>query len=146
MSRFCLANHIPRALIDPIDSPGEALSIIDYTMKHPPESDTIAILLDHERRGLTIFTVTGTTDPDGMFDILDIIVDTGDGGSDRLGGVILASIRPGGQVEPADVDRWLEASEILELGGLELVEWFVIGHDTACPRDLLGEPPRWNAA
>jgi len=146
MSRFCLTNRIPRALVDPIDSPGEALSLIDYTMKHPPQSDTIAILLDHERRGLTIFNVTGTTDPDAMFDVLDIIVDVGDGGSDQLGGVILASIRPEGRVEPADVDRWLEASDLVELGGLELVEWFVIGDDTACPRDLLGEPPRWNAA
>jgi len=120
--------------------------LVDFTMKHPPESDTIAILLDHERRGLSIFTVTGTTDPDAMFDVLDIIVGVGEGGSDRLGGMILASIRPGGRVEPEDVDRWLEASEITELGGLELVEWFVVGDNTACPRDLLGEPPRWNAA
>ena len=34
--------------------------------------------------------------------------------------------------------------------GVELVEWFVIGGDTptvaanaSCPRDLLGESPRW---
>jgi hypothetical protein len=27
---------------------------------------------------------------------------------------------------------------------MELVEWFVIGgQDVTCPRDLLGEPPRW---
>ena len=146
MSSFDLVNHIPRALVDPIDSPGEALTLVDFTMKHPPQSDTIAILLDHERRGLTIFTVTGTTDPDAIFALLDIIVDVGEGGSDQLGGVILASIRPGGQVEPGDVDRWLEASEIAEVGGLELVEWFVIGSDIACPRDLLGEPPRWGSA
>ena len=145
MSRFCLTNRIPRALIDPIDCEVDALMLIDLTMKHPPESDTIAVLLDHERRGLTIFTVTGTTQPDAMFELLDIIIDAGNEGDGRLGGVILASIRPGGRLEPADVDRWLEASETAELGGIELVEWFVIGDDIQCPRDLLGQPPRWGS-
>ena len=145
MSRFCLTNRIPRALIDPINSEVDALTLIDLTMKHPPETDTIAVLLDHERRGLTIFTVTGTTHPDAMFDLLDIIIDAGNESGDRLGGVILASIRPDGGVEPADVDRWLEASEMTELGGIELVEWFVIGDDIQCPRDLLGQPPRWDS-
>ena len=143
MSRFCLTSRIPRALIDPINSEVDALTLIDLTMKHPPETDTIAVLLDHERRGLTIFTVTGTTHPDAMFDLLDIIIDAGNECGDRLGGIILASIRPDGGVEPADVDRWLEASEMTELGGIELVEWFVIGNEIQCPRDLLGQPPRW---
>jgi len=145
MSRFCLANQMPRALVDPIDSPADALTLIELTIKQPRQCETIAILLDHERRGLSIFTVTGTTEADAMFDILDILVDTANSGTDRLGGVILASIRPAGRVEPEDVDRWLEASEMLELGGLELVEWYVIGDDVACPRDLLGERPRWGS-
>jgi hypothetical protein len=50
---------------------------------------------------------------------------------------------PGGGVDAGDVDRWLEASDLLEGYGLELLEWFVIGDRTWCPRDLLGEPPRW---
>ncbi|RLE24706.1 MAG: hypothetical protein DRJ50_04260 [Actinobacteria bacterium] len=146
MSRLCPTNRIPRALIDPIDSATEALTIIDFTMQDPPGSDTIAILLDHERRGLSIFTVTGTTHPDAMFDVLDIIIDARTEGDLRLGGMILASVRPGSGVEPADVDRWLEASDMTELGGLELVEWFVVGTETACPRDMLGQPPRWGSA
>ena len=146
MSHLGPSNRIPRALIDPIDSADEALMLIDFTMKHPPRSDTIAILLDHERRGLTIFTVTGTTHPDAMFDLLDIIIDAGTESDDQLGGVILASIRPGGEIEPADVDRWLEASDMAELGGLELVECFIVGTDITCPRDLLGQPPRWGTA
>lgn len=145
MSRFCLANRIPRALIDPIDSAADALALINVTMSQPPQSDTIALLLDHERRGLTVFTVTGTTHPDAMFDLIDIIVHASNQGDSRLGGLILASIRPDGGIEPSDVDRWLEASDITELGGLELVEWFVVGNVTACPRDLLSEPPRWGS-
>ena len=42
-----------------------------------------------------------------------------------------------------DVDRWLEMSDIAEQVGVELIEWFVIGGDVTCPRDQLGEPPRW---
>ena len=42
-----------------------------------------------------------------------------------------------------DVDRWLEMSDIAEQAGVELLEWFVIGGEVTCPRDQLGEPPRW---
>ena len=146
MTHLCSANRVPRALIDPIDSADEALELVGFVMKHPPEPDTIAVLLDHERRGLTIFTVTGTTEPDAMFDVLDLIIDARSSSGHRLGGVVLASVRPEGGVEPADIDRWLEASDMAELAGIELVEWFVVGDDTTCPRDLLGQPPRWGVA
>ena len=32
----------------------------------------------------------------------------------------------------ADVDRWLEMSDIAEQAGVELLEWFVIGGDVTC--------------
>lgn len=146
MSRLCPTKRLPRALVDPIDSAADALTLIDLTMKDPPGCNTVAILLDHERRGISIFTVTGTTHPDAMFDVLDIIIDAGTEGDLDLGGVILASVRPDGRVEPADVDRWLEASDMTEFAGLELVEWFVVGAETSCPRDMLGQPPRWGSS
>jgi hypothetical protein len=34
-------------------------------------------------------------------------------------------------------------SDIAEQAGVELLEWFVISGDVTCPRDQLGEPPRW---
>ncbi len=36
-------------------------------------------------------------------------------------------------------------SDLTSAAGVELVEWFVIGDDIHCPRDLLGEPPRWRS-
>ncbi len=50
----------------------------------------------------------------------------------------------GGPLE-GDGDRWLEMSDLTSAAGVELVEWFVIGDDIHCPRDLLGEPPRWRS-
>ena len=45
---------------------------------------------------------------------------------------------------PGDIDRWVEANEITETYGIELVEWFVVGPaGVDCPRELLGEPERW---
>jgi hypothetical protein len=44
----------------------------------------------------------------------------------------------------ADIDRWLEASDIAAENGVELLEWFVVGPSgVVCPRELLGEPARW---
>jgi hypothetical protein len=36
-------------------------------------------------------------------------------------------------------------SDVTSAAGVELVEWFVIGDDIHCPRDLLGESPRWRS-
>ena len=64
-------------------------------------------------------------------------------------GVVLATVRPDAAHNvpatlPGDLDRWLEASEITEAHGIELIEWFVIGPaGVDCPRELLGEPERW---
>ena len=48
------------------------------------------------------------------------------------------------RADAGDVDRWLEISDLAEDHGVDLLEWYVIGPDGAsCPRDRLGEPPRW---
>jgi hypothetical protein len=58
-------------------------------------------------------------------------------------------VRPGGGLNlpatlPGDIDRWVEANEITEAHGIELIEWFVVGPaGVECPREMLGEPERW---
>jgi hypothetical protein len=147
MSIFCAAHQVPRAGLDPIDNRAAALAIVDLAMHHPPTDETIALVLDADRRGRTVVVVDGTTDADAVLDVIErvagSIATTG-----RPGCVVLATIRPGGGPLDGDGDRWLEASELADDVGVELLEWFVVGADTPsvrawCPRDLLGEPPRW---
>ena len=58
----------------------------------------------------------------------------------RLCGLVLASVRPTSAPNmpatlPGDLDRWIEANEITEAYGIELVEWFVVGPaGVDCPR------------
>jgi len=143
MTHFCSGHRLPRAGIDPIDDSDLALDFL-LAMSDLNTPETVALLLDEQRRGITILHVTGNPDPDAMFLAIDTVIGSART-SDRAGAVILASIRPGGSDELDDLDRWIEASEQLEMAGLELIEWFVIGRTVSCPRTLVGDPPRWSA-
>ena len=144
MSSFCSLHRLPRAGVDPIDSEPDARALLDLLITAPLRSETIVLLLDHERRGLGVLMVGGTVPFDAVFDVLDLILSFE---RDDIGSVIVASVRPPTDgvhdLDERDIDRWIECSAMLEDAGIELVEWFVVGHDVQCPRDLLGEPPRW---
>lgn len=134
--------RVPVARIDPIDSTEDALAVMSIAVARPLISETIAMLLDDDRRGLAIVDVLGTVDPDAMFDVLEHCMMSPH--LEDFASIVLVSVRPDGSIDPDDVDRWLEASDQCALLGVELVEWFVVCRDlVVCPRDLLGEPPRW---
>ena len=142
MSRNRKFHPVPRGGIDPIRSAEDALAVL--ALAAPYGHDTIVILLDAEHRGSSIMIVTDTTDPDALFAVIDVCVS---GAAGRMGrAVVVASSRPDGDLEPDDVHRWLEASDQCRAGGLELVEWFVLGRTgPRRPRELFGEPERWAA-
>ncbi len=149
MSMFCAAHRLPRAAVDPIDDPSAALAVIDLAMRRPLTAETIALVLDEERRGRTVVVVDGTAEPDAVLDVVERVAGS-IAASGRLGAIVLASVRPGGGPLDDDDERWLEASDLADDLGVELVEWFVVTGDAPsvaahswCPRDLLGEPPRW---
>ena len=142
MQPTAIHRRMPRAGLDPIRDPTTALSTISIAMHRPLRPETILLLLDETRCGRTIVVVTGTVDPDSSIEIVEFV--TQGVGSEHLGALVVASIRPdGGIPSEADIDRWLEMSEIASLAGVELLEWFVIDRTVSCPRDRLGEPPRW---
>jgi hypothetical protein len=146
MSRFCSVHRLPRAGVDPIDSAVDALAVISFAMNDPMAPEIIAVLLDHEHCGVSILVVTGITHPDALFDVLRAITDAA-GPLDVLGGVVLASVRPDGGLEPADGDRWLAAVDILDERGIELLEWLVIDDaSVSFPREMAGDPSRWGDA
>ena len=140
MSRSCSTHRIPRGFIDPIESRADALAVL--SLAAPFGDDTVAILLDPERRGVGILVVTGTTDPDAIFRVVDVCIHAR---YTDVGGLSLATSRLGSDMQPVDRDRWIEASMQCDDAGVELVEWFVIGTHIACPRELAGDPSRWSS-
>jgi hypothetical protein len=140
------AHHrLPRAGIDTIDCAETALLTLAMAIQQPLRAETVALLLDDQRRGIIVAVVSGTHRPDDVLEVVECFTRSATHGG-RVGGIILASVRTGPTDEgtaAADVDRWLEMSDIAEQAGVELLEWFVIGGDVRCPRDQLGELPRW---
>jgi hypothetical protein len=146
---------IPRARIDPIQDAATALTMIKIATAEPQRNETIVVLLDDARRGIGLFIVGGTDDNQAVLEVIDCVTASASR-HDELDGVIIASVRTAasvdshpsavvGATEDADVDRWFEMSHLAEDAGIELVEWFIVGRAGAatCPRDLVGDAPRW---
>jgi hypothetical protein len=143
MSRTHLFHPVPRGGIDPIRSRHDALAVL--ALGAPYGHDTIAVLLDTNRCGRSVLVVANTDDTDALHRIIDVCIQVTNQRSE-ISGILLATSRPDGDVEPADVDRWYEASKQCHTGGLELLEWFVLGRSgPRCPRELCGDPERWAA-
>lgn len=134
---------VPRAYLDPITSGAAALSVVTAAISLPMQPETLAIWLDHEWLGGLITVVSGAGDPDAAVEVCEFLAQAGSH-HPLMRGLILASVRPHSGLAAGDIDRWLDASDIMERHGLELIEWFIVGSSgVECPRDLLGEPTRW---
>ncbi|MCU1359268.1 MAG: hypothetical protein JWN99_557 [Ilumatobacteraceae bacterium] len=143
MSRHHTTHRPPRAHVDRVADAADALSLIALAMHDPMQPEVVAFLLDQSGRGGTIVVVTDAASPDAVLGVVETLclAATADTELSRL---VVASIRPSGATTPGDIDRWLEASAIADVHGVDLVEWFVIGPaGPECPRDLIGEPERW---
>lgn len=144
--RLSPSHRLPRAGLDPITSHDDALVTIAMAVHRPLRPETIVVLLDDTRRGIALVVVTDTTRPDDVLEAVECLTRPSTHAG-RAGAIVVGSVRPGALPDDADadrdVDRWLELSEIAEGHGVELLEWFVIGTEVRCPRDHLGEAPRW---
>jgi hypothetical protein len=121
----------------------EALHLLSLAVARPLRHETLCFVLDHQGIGGVVIVVSGTHAPDSVLHVVEFMATAAEG-SPRAASLVVASVRPSGGVLPGDVDRWLEASELTDLRGIRLVEWYVVGPGgIECPRDLLGEPERW---
>ncbi len=75
--QFCSAHRPPRAGIDPIECAEQALAVIALAIERPPVAETIVLLLDHERRGVCVTVVSGTTRPDDAVEVAECLATTG---------------------------------------------------------------------
>lgn len=140
--RFCPSRRTPVAGVDPIHDAEAALAVVALAVQCPAVAETVVLLLDHERRGISIVVVSGTAHPDDVVEVVEHVAGSA-AATGVVGALVVATVRPGGSVLADDADRWLELSGIAEEAGVEVVEWFVVGRSIQCPRDLLGERPRW---
>ena len=140
-------SRLPQAS-DPVLCSLDAIAVVSMAIHRPLEAETIAFFLDHTSRSNTITVVSGTTEPDSVLTVAECMSVAG-ARIPTLCGVVLATVRPHAEpgvpaTLPGDFDRWIEAGEIAESNGIELIEWFIVGPSgVACPRELLGEPERW---
>jgi hypothetical protein len=136
-------HRLPRAGVDPIRTADAAFLTVSMAVHRPLRHETIVVLLDDARCGIAIAVVTGTERPNDVIEVVECLTNplAHDG---RVAAAIVATVRPTPPVSiDDDVDRWLEMSDLAEQAGVEVLEWFVIGREVSCPRDRLGEPPRW---
>lgn len=128
----------------PVRCSTDALRVLFLAADQPLVSETLAFLLDDDGIGGIITVVSGTVEPDAVLAVAECMSRAAQQ-VPRASALVLATVRPQGGVLPGDVDRWLDASAIAALCGIDLIEWYVIGPSGArCPRDLLGEPERWS--
>ena len=137
---FCDSHRLPRARVDVIDD-ATVRSLITSVLACPCEPEIVIVLLDDERRGFSIVDVVGADHPDAIRDVAELVVYAATPSGPAS--VVLASIRPGEEVDLDDVERWIDIDDRLASAGVELLEWYVFGRDITLPREILGEPSRW---
>lgn len=140
--RLLQSDPEPRPL--PIRCTADALRLLFLSASHPLQHETLAFLLDPDGRGGVITIVSGTIEADSVLHVAECMVQAARK-VEQAAALVLASVRPGGCLLPGDLDRWMEASSLVEEYGITLIDWFIITETGAeCPRDLLGEPHRWS--
>ncbi len=133
----------PRANIDPIRNAAAAIALVSTVIAQPLRYETVGFLLDANGFGDVVVVVDGTEPADSIISVAQCLAEAG-AGTPHLTSLVLATVRPCGGLRDDDVDRWLEASDVVDECGLHLIEWYVVDPDgIQCPRDLLGEPERW---
>jgi len=124
-----------------LTSAADALEVVAAALHVPERVETIALLLDDDRRGRTVVVVDGTEPADSLIEVVECLCDAM---SDEGGQLVVASVRPSLGLVPGDTDRWLEASAIADDRGCTLLDWFVVRDRIACRvGDLIAEPSRW---
>ena len=134
----------PQAGIDPVDSPDRAMLIIASGLEVPLRPETIVVVLDADDTGIAVIVVDGTDAADDLFEVTGLVGRTAPIHHGRR--VVIASVRPDGDVLEDDVFRWHVATQDLAESDIELVDWFVLtdlDRPPICPRALGLLPSRW---
>lgn len=131
---------VPRAQVDPITQPDDALAVIALAITVPLIDETIVLVLDDLGCGSVVTAVTGTRDPDDVLAVVDLFVAALQPAP--RSGLVVASVRPTLAVDrdaDDDADRWLRLEQLGDERGVIMHDWFVIDQVGATrARDLVG--------
>jgi hypothetical protein len=101
------------------------------------------MFLGDDRRGTHLVTVGDPDQREQIVEIVEVMAGAADGLPD-IAGLVLATVRPGGDMQPTDTDLWLEAADTAEQCGVELIDWLLVTRrGVISPRERLGIPSRW---
>ena len=133
-----------------VRSGADALAVVSRLAATPARPETIALLLDDGRLCRTSLVVEGTREPDDVLSVARLLAEASER-EPSIHAVVLASVRTD-HVDAApiirrehegclrdDVDRWLELLDVFGGVGVDLLDWFVLGHgEAASLRALTG--------
>jgi hypothetical protein len=129
---------VPRPFIDPINTFVEALGVVGMAIQRPLTHSTVALLLDHQRRGLAMFRLPPLTSRS----IHAVVAHCSEMPS--TASVVLVSSRCGTPVAASDIALLHLCTATLRAAGIQLFDWVVIGTGGMyCPRSLSGVPDPW---
>ena len=127
----------------PVISLERALTVFQRTAARPARSETLVIFLEEGGFGHTVVTVSGTTESDQVIDVAETMIQAAICQVDTSG-VVIASVRPNGEVLADDDDLWFDLDDMFSDAGLVLMDWLVLGRfGPQSPRELLGLASRW---
>lgn len=135
---------VPRGGVDRINSAPAALALISAAIARPLAPEVVGIPLDAGRIGHMITVVGDAHDPDAVVLLAGLMAEAATRQPTDITSLVMATVRPQQGVLASDIDRWFEASALVEACGLTLLEWFIITADGVwLPRELVGESARW---
>lgn len=133
----------PTALPLPVRSAADALHVLSLAIERPLCCETHAFLLDASGVGGLLVVVAGTEQAEAVLDVVEVMATAG-GRVPGLRSLVVATVRPNGQVEATDAALWREARRRAASHGIDLLEWFVVGPlGIGTPRSLAGDAERW---
>ena len=112
-----------------LHSPEEAIATITVLMAQPGVEETFVFLLDNTHHGKDVMCVSDAAWPEQVSRIIDVVL--GAARDTWVGGLVMASVRPGGPILPdaEDLETWFDLRCRTDELGIDLIDWFLVIDD-----------------
>jgi hypothetical protein len=114
--------YVPSPHVDPITTSQETLAVFSLAIKRPLHPELLAIMLDHQFRGIGLFS----------FDFVEPLGNAIDkvigmcSATDAATMVILASVHPRPGVPSTDQQHWDIIRNACQRAGITALDWYVV--------------------